>query len=188
MGVKQQMIDILRSEETARIRFTYRSSHASATINGGIFRRIASGLEDGDFHVVPGRHDENMITYSAWADPSANTEANTFYLGGNQRSSRDFNGLVVHEAVHAHFDRTRVEIPWADNECVAYIAQGYYLRNSGYPQSRMEAGEPYRVGFLIADTLANGVDASSMMADLRSNLLGDDRYQHYIRTMFRGNG
>ncbi len=52
----------------------------------------------------------------------------------------------------------------------------------------MEAGEPYRVGYLIADTIANGVDASSMIADLRSNLLTDTRYSHYIRATFQGDG
>lgn len=188
MGVKEQMIGILRSEETARIRFNYSSSTASAEINGGSFRRIARGLETGHFHVVPGRHEDNMVTYSAWADSSIDAEGNTFYLGNNDRSSRDFNALVVHEAVHAFFDLTRVEIPWADNETIAYVAQGYYLRNSGYPSSRMEAGEHYRVGYLIADTLAQGVDASSMMADLRSNILRDARYRHYIRATFHGDG
>jgi hypothetical protein len=190
MSVTDQMITILRSQETARINFSYSSTHASARINGGVFRRIARGLETGHFHVVPNRHEDNKVTYSAWADSSVSppTAANTFYLGRNDRSSRDFNALVVHEAVHAYFDLDRIEIPWADNETVAYIAQGYYLRNSGYPSSRMEVGEPYRVGYLIADTIAGGVDASSMMADLRSNLLSDTRYSHYIRATFHGDG
>jgi hypothetical protein len=190
MGVKEQMIGILRSQETARVNFNYSSSHASARITGGIFRRIARGLETGHFHVVPNRHSDNMVTYSAWADSSVSppTAANTFYLGRNDRASRDFNALVVHEAVHAYFDLDSIEIPWADNETIAYIAQGYYLRNSGYPMSRLELGQPYRVGYMIAETLANDVDASSMMADLRSNLLSDTRYSHYITATFQGDG
>jgi hypothetical protein len=188
MGVKDQMIKILRSSETSRIRFTYRTATAAATINADVFRRVATALANDDLHVVEGRHSTNMITYSAWADSSNGTAANTFYLGSNQRWSRDFNALVVHESVHAYFDLTRVSIPWADNEAAAYVAQGYYLRNSGFPESRMEPGEPYRVGFLIAGTIANRVDATSMMEDLRTNLLNDRRYSSYITTTFSGDG
>jgi hypothetical protein len=188
MGVKEQMIEVLRSSETSRIRFNYRTAEARATINGDSFRRIASGLQSGHFHVVEGRHEDNMITYSAWADPSNDTEANTFYLGNNQRWSRDFNALVVHESVHAFFDLTRTTIPWADNEAAAYIAQGYYLRNSGFPESRMDGGAHYRLGYLIAQFAARGEDFSSMIGGLRQNLLNDPDYSHYITTTFSGNG
>ena len=186
MGVKEQMIQILSSSETSRIAFRYRNGSTTLTINGGAFRRVAASLSSGHLHVVPGRHAENKITYSAWAD--GDDAANTFYLGNNPRWSRDFNALVVHESVHAHFDLDRVTIPWADNEAIAYIAQGYYLRNSGFPDSRIEFGEHYRTGYHIAGTLADGGDASSMIADLRENLKIDTRYQHYITATFRGNG
>jgi hypothetical protein len=186
MGVKEQMVAILRSEETARIRFAYASGQVSVNITAAIFRRVATALANDRLHVVEGRHDTNMITYSAWAD--GDDAANTFYLGRNQRWSRDFNALVVHESVHAYFDLTRTEIPWADNEAVAYIAQGFYLRNSGFPESRMEIGNHYRVGYLIAGTLAQGFDASTMIADLRSNLLADPNYSHYITATFHGDG
>ncbi len=188
MGAKEQMIAILRSGETSRVVFSYSSNGTTASINGETFRRIASGLESGHFHVVEGRFRENKLTYSAWADSSTGDAANTFYLGNNNRSSRDFNALVVHESVHAFFDLTSTTIPWVDNEAIAYIAQGFYLRNSGYPESRMEPGEPYRVGYLIAGTIANGVDASSMISDLRQNLLDDPRYAHYITATFPGDG
>ena len=160
----------------------------TVTISGNSFRRIASGLENGHFSVVEGRHSENMITYSAWADPSTNSAANTFYLGNNLRWSRDFNALVVHEAVHAHFDRTRATIPWADNEAAAYIAQGYYLRNSGFPDSRIDFGSPFRLGYLIAGTFAARGDTASMIGNLRQMLIDDPRYSHYISSTFTGDG
>jgi len=188
MGVKEQMIAILRNSGTARIRFRYSNGTVDVNINQDVFRRVASGLVSGHFRVVENRYPDNRLTYSAWSDPSTGDESNTFYLGRNNRSSRDFDALVVHEALHAYMDLVRISIPWVDNEAAAYIAQGFYLRNSGYPESRMEPGEPYRVGFLIAQTIANGVDASSMIADLRANLLADPRYRHYIRATFHGNG
>jgi hypothetical protein len=52
----------------------------------------------------------------------------------------------------------------------------------------MEPGEPYRVGYLVAGTIRNDVDATSMMDDLRNNLLSDSRYSHYITGTFHGNG
>jgi hypothetical protein len=188
MGAKEQMIGILRNTDTARIRFHYDSGQATVDINHGVFSRVATALANDNLHVVEGRYSENKLTYSAWADSTTGDAANTFYLGNNDRSSRDFDALVVHESIHAFFDLTRVTIPWADNEAIAYISQGYYLLNSGYPASRMEPGEPYRVGYLIAGTLRNGVDASSMIGDLRSNLIADTRYSHYINATFRGDG
>ena len=188
MGVKEQMIAILRNSDTARINFTYSNGTVSSRITGGAFRDVATGLSNGHFHVVEGRFAENKLVYSAWANPATGDAANTFYLGANNRSSRDFDALVVHEAVHAHFDRPGFSMPWVDNEAIAYIAQGFYLLNSGYPSSAMQYGEPYRVGYLIAGTIRNGVDASSMIEDLRSLLLTDSRYTHYITGTFHGDG
>jgi hypothetical protein len=186
MGAKEQMIAILRDPDTGRIRFNYRSSGATATINAESFTRIAAGLESGHFSVVEGRHAQNMITYSAWADGS--DAANTFYLGNNQRWSRDFNALVVHESVHAFFDLTSTSIPWLDNEAVAYIAQGYYLRNSGYPASRLEEDEPYELGYKVATEYAHGNDGATWITLLRDKLNTDARYSSYIHGSFTGDG
>lgn len=188
MSAKQQMIAILRNSDTARIRFHYRNGTVNVNVNAETFRRVASAVQSGRLNVVENRFPDNRMTYSAWADPSTNDAANTFYLGRNNRSSRDFDALVVHESIHAYMDIARISIPWDDNESIAYIAQGFYLRNSGYPESRMEYGQPFRVGNLIAQTISNGVDASSMIEDLRSNLLADQRYGHYIRSTFQGDG
>ncbi|MER3430492.1 MAG: hypothetical protein C4325_07770 [Blastocatellia bacterium] len=182
------MIGILRNSDTARIRFRYRSGSLDLSVNADVFRRVAALLESGYLNVVENRFPDNRMTYSAWSDSSTNDAANTFYLGRHNRSSRDFDALVVHESVHAYMDIARISIPWVDNEAIAYIAQGFYLKNSGYPSSRMEYGEPYRVGYLIAETISSGIDASDMIGDLRSNLLSDQRYTHYIRSTFRGDG
>jgi hypothetical protein len=186
MGVKEQMVAILQSEETARIRFEYASGQVKINITADAFRRVANALTKGRLNVVEGRHSRNTISYSALKD--GDDAANTFYLGNNNRSSRDFDALVVHESVHAFFDITRTEIPWADNEAIAYIAQGYYLRNSGFPESRMEMGNHYRLGHLIAGSFAEGTTAKNLVADLRSNLLKDPDYEHYIEKTFRGDG
>ena len=186
MGAKEQMVSILRDRDTARVRFTYSNAGRTATINSDSFGRVADDLEAGRLNVVEGRHSTNMITYSAWAEGS--NSANTFYLGNNMRWSRDFNALVVHESVHAFFDVTRTSLPWLDNETVAYIAQGYYLRNSGYPQSRLEEDEPYELGYRVARELAGGHSGSEWMTLLRDKLNNDSRYSSYIHGSFTGDG
>jgi hypothetical protein len=186
MGAKEQMISILRDNATSRIRIDYRSSGASAVINRDSFKRVADELASGNLHVVEGRHTQNKITYSSRSE--GNDAANTFYLGRNQRWSRDFNALVVHEAVHAFFDLNRTTIPWLDNETVAYIAHGFYLRNSGFPASRLEEDEPYEIGYRVAGELARGRSGSDWIFVLRSKLETDSRYSSYIHGSFTGNG
>ena len=186
MGAKEQMIQILRDPDAARISFTYRNGSVTATVNSTVLHRVADGLENDNLHVVEGRWSNNRITYSAWDEGS--NAANTFYLGDNPRWSRDFNALVVHESIHAFFDLTRTSIPWLDNETVAYLAQGYYLRNSGYPRSRLEEDEPYELGYRVASELAHGESGSAWLTLLRDKLNNDTRYSSYIHTGFRGDG
>jgi hypothetical protein len=189
MGVKEQMIAILRSGEASRIRFSFRGSAGSTvSVDGSTFRRVATALSDGDISVVEGRYTENRMAYSAWDDPAGDTAANTFYLGRHQRSSRDFNALVIHESVHASFDLTSSTIPWVDNEAAAYISQAYYLRNSGYRQDRIELGSLARVGsFVVGDMVAGG-DVTSLIDALRDSLRNDPRYHLYITGTFVGDG
>ena len=186
MGVKEQMISILRDRDTARINFTYNSGGRRAVINSSVFTRVANDLRSGHLNVVEGRFDSNKIVYSSWREGS--NAANTFYMGANPRWSRDFNALVVHESIHAYFDVTRTEMPWLHNEAIAYIAQGFYLRNSGYPHARMEEDEPYEVGWQAAMELARGSDGATWIQSLQQLLSTDSRYASYITQSYQGDG
>ncbi len=186
MGAKEQMIEILRDRDTARIRFEYRSDGKNATINQDCFTRVADNLQSGHLSVVEGRHRVNMVTYSSWA--YRDDAANTFYLGNNLRWSRDFNALIVHEAVHAYFDVTRTNMPWLHNETIAYIAQGYYLRNSGFPLARLEEDEPHELGYRAAREYASGSGNTEWIQSLQDKLRNDARYSSYIRNPYTGDG
>ena len=109
-------------------------------------------------------------------------------LEPNPRWSRDFNALVVHESIHAYFDVTRTEMPWLHNEAIADIAQGFYLRNSGYPHARMEEDEPYEVGWQAAMELARGSDGATWIQSLQQLLSTDSRYASYITQSYQGDG
>jgi len=191
MGVKEQMIAILRSDETARINFSFRgSSGATISVGGSSFRRVATALANGSINVVEGRFTTDIAMYSARADSSTNVAANTFYLGTNPRYSRLFNALIVHESVHASFDLTRTEIPWLDNEAAAYIAQAYYARNSGLPRTAFEYGSQAIIAYSIVQGMrANSTsDIDFFLSALRDSLDADPQYHSYIRGTFTGDG
>ncbi len=195
MGAKEHRLGILRNGDTARIRFSFNGAAVTAmslgtpiSIDGSTFRRVATALANNTLHVVENHFSENKMVYAAWDDDANGYEANTFYLGNTPRYSRDFNGLVVHESVHAFFDLTRFSVQWVDNEAAAYIAQAYYLRNSGYAQSRIPIGSPLRVASLFVGDMTAGGDASSLLDSIRDSLRSNPDYESYIGGSFTGDG
>jgi hypothetical protein len=191
MGVKEKMIEILRSDEASRINFSFRgSSGATISVSGSSFRRVATALANGSISVVEGHFTRDIAMYSARADAATNVAANTFYLGRNPRYSRLFNALIVHESVHASFDLTSTTIPWLDNEAAAYIAQAYYARNSGLPRTAFEYGSQAIIGYSVVQGMrANSTsDIDFFLSALRDSLNGDKQYHRYIRGTFTGDG
>jgi hypothetical protein len=191
MGVKEQMIRILRSGEAARINFSFTGS-GGGTISVGpeTFTRVARALETGTIAVVEGRFSGNIAMYSSKADAAAGFAANTFYLGNNQRYSRLFNALICHEAVHASFDLTRSSLPWIDNEAAAYIAQAYYARNSGLPRMAFEFGSESIHAYSVVENMRanNASDLSFFLGVLRDTLRSNPLYHGYINGDFSGDG
>lgn len=188
MGLRERVIGILRSGDTQRIRFSITGSGgAQISVDGSSFRRVAQAIEENRISVQSGGVADGWAKYSARQEGSS--AANTLYVGANNFSSRDFEGLIVHEAVHASFDLTSSTLPWIDNEVAAYIAQGYYLRNSGYSTDRMDhLGLPY-LGRMIVNEIRTGGDINGFwMEQLRASLLADPTYHGYIRGTFTGDG
>jgi hypothetical protein len=191
MGVKEQMIRILRSGEASRINFSFTGS-GGGTISVGptTFTRVATALQNGTIAVVEGRFSGNIAMYSSKADTAAGFAANTFYLGNNQRYSRLFNALICHEAVHASFDLTRSSIPWIDNEAAAYIAQAYYARNSGLPRMAFEFGSESILAYSVVENMRanNASDLAFFLGTLRDSLRSNPLYHGYINGDFSGDG
>jgi hypothetical protein len=188
MGIRERVIGILRSGDTQRIRFSINGSGGGQiSVDGSTFRRVAQAIEENRITVTAGGVADGWAKYSARAEGTS--AANTLYVGANNSSSRDFEGLIVHEAVHASFDLTSTRLPWIDNEVTAYIAQGYYLRNSGYGTDRMDhAALPY-LGRMIVNEIRTGGDVDGFwMEQLRASLLSDPVYHGYIRGTFTGDG
>ena len=182
MGLKEQMVQVLSDQQTRRIRFSLTgSTGTSISVDPSSFSRVADAINDESISVNEGG------VASGWAQ--YNSRNNTFNVSTGQEFSRAFNALLIHESVHASFDLTRSRLPWLDNEVAAYIAQGYYLRNSGFPRARLdELGQPY-LGVLIVDSVVRtGTPDSTLIQELQGTLLSSPQYHSYIRTDFTGDG
>lgn len=193
MGAKEHMIEILRSGETSRINFSFKGESTGGislgrtiSIDGSAFLSVATGLENDLLHVEEGEFDENKMVYAARDDKGF--FANTFYLGSTPRWSRDFNGLVVHESVHAYFDITSAFLKWVDNEAAAYIAQAYYLRNAGVSAARLIKDSELDIGTQIIGKMRSNIDATELIEKIRNSLLNNPDYKTYIGGNFKGDG
>ncbi len=193
MGIKEQMLGVLRGSEAQRIRFSFAGSTGiTIAVDGSSFRRVANAIEEDTIHIVEANVPAGRAKYSAWNNPAKDEAANTFYIGAGPRWSRAFDALLVHESVHASFDLTRASLPWLDNEIAAYIAQGYYLRNSGFNAARLDHiganAQPY-LGRQIVESIVNGEGVQGFWLDqLRGSLLSNERYHDYINGTFTGDG
>ena len=193
MGIREQMLQVLRSGETQRIRFNFTGTTGlTIAIDGSSFRRVAEAIEANTVHIIEAGVPAGRAKYSAYDQPDRGEAANTFYIGEGPRWSRAFDALLVHESVHASFDLSRSRLPWLDNEIAAYIAQGYYLRNSGFSRERLDHvganAQPY-LGMQIVASIVSGEGVQGFWFDqLRGSLLSNERYHSYIEGEFRGDG
>ena len=126
-GMADFIVNVLESSDTQRIHFTFvGKSGLKIPIDGGRFRRVARAIRGGTIKVA---YPVPTGPFSAFYD----AKSNTFSIAeGLPISSRMFNALIVHESLHAAFDLNKSVLTHFESEAVAYVAQGFYLRNSGY--------------------------------------------------------
>ena len=176
------MLQVLQDSQTRRIRYSLTgSTGTSISVDASSFRRVADAIRGETITVSEGG------VASGWAQYNART--NTFNVSTGQQFSRAYNALLIHESVHASFDLSRSSLPWLDNEVAAYIAQGFYLRNSGFPRARLdELGQPY-LGVLIVDSIIRtGSPDGTLIEELQGTLLSSPQYHSFIRGTFAGDG
>jgi hypothetical protein len=146
------MVRVLESSDAQRISFTFvGKSGLQIPIDGGRFSRVARAIRDGTIKVA---YPAPTGPYSAFYNAKSNTFAIT---EGAPISSRMFTALVVHESVHAAFDLNKSVLTVFESEAVAYVAQGFYLRNSGYSGKIAAATNedgPVYIGFQVAKTVS----------------------------------
>lgn len=182
MSLQRQMLQVLTDRQTSRIRFSFSGSTGlTIEVSPASFQRVADAIREETISVSEGGVPAGTAQYDA--------RGNIFRVARGQEWSRAYNALLVHEAVHASFDLTRSRLPWLDNETAAYVAQGYYLRNSGFPRARLdELGQPY-LGLLLVDSIVRtGSPDSTLIQEMHGTLLSSPQYHSYIRGEFRGDG
>ncbi len=182
MSLQSQMLQVLTDRQTSRISFSFSGSTGlNIEVKPSSFIRVADAIRSDRITVSEGGVPPGTAQYNA--------RSNVFRVARGQEWSRAYNALLVHEAVHEAFDLARSRLPWLDNETAAYIAQGYYLRNSGFHRSRLdELGQPY-LGVLLVDSIVrDGEPDSEIMQELQGTLLSSPQYHSYIRGEFQGDG
>src|SRR4051794_36030434 len=113
MGIREQLIRVLRSSDTQRIHFSFTGTTGiSIAVDGSTFRRVAQAIDENSVHVTEGGVAGGWAQYSARDNAARHAAANTFYIGAGENWSRAFDALLVHESVHASFDLTSSSLPW----------------------------------------------------------------------------
>lgn len=182
--MKQTLVNALRNHHTQKINFRYKSAGGVRYgIYASDFQMVATAVDDGRISVVEGGVAAGKAEYSL--RKNGNKDANTFYIGQNNAAPNVFKSLLVHEAIHAKFDLNMLQMPWLDNEAIAYIAQGFYILSAGEDGGLSE--QAY-LGLEVARELQKGISDSSWADLLRDSLLNDPLYKNYINGNFMGDG
>ncbi len=149
---------ILMSNEAAQINFVL----YSIPFCGIYFSEIASGLEV-DFFVT---EDKTLLARGVGGEYLCGT--NVFQIPP-RTNSREWNATIIHEAVHAWFDKSKISIPAYQEESIAYIAEAIYKRKTGFSRNRIKS--PIH---LKAWSVANSILRKQMPDNLELELLKID--------------
>jgi hypothetical protein len=196
MGLKEHILQVLKSNETRRINFSFTGDDNSTTvqIDYTAFQKVITAIEGGKITFG------DAATLPAGTDGGYSGNSDSFTIRPVMTWSRLFNALIVHESVHAYFDIISMRLLGIDSEAAGYIAQGYYLHNSGF--TRDIPDDLVSVGRRCINTRATGHINTNTLTELRSNIENDSRYTSILfknpsssdlfnasnRKYFQGNG
>lgn len=162
------ILAILENNDTQRINFTLVGKSGRAIpVSGARFRRVARAIRSGTINI-----DYPAPTGSPFK-AFYNVKTNTLSVTRDVPfSSRMFDALIVHEALHAAFDLNKSVMTVFESEAAAYIAQGAYLKNSGYGSkidgATSEDGPVY-IGYRLAQSATVDFD-DAWMKELETDL------------------
>lgn len=186
---KDDFIAILNHHFCREIHFVFNAtSNQRIEVNRTTFQRIIDQLQNNHISVTAVERNQ-PAGFGAMCDAAYNQFSNSFKVS-NIATVADpgFQGLVVHESVHASFDVTRSVIPQVDNEAAAHLAQAIFLRKLGYRAFHANF-QPLRVAMEISDSaIRSGHIPLALIDRLRDTLRSTFIYQNYINNTFEGNG
>lgn len=135
MSYKTHLINLLRSPTTQRIRYSFYAGlsltrgFTTMTIDKHAFAQVATALESGKITVEIASEFEGNV-YALY-----DFEDNIIWSSGAR--SRENDGAMLHECVHAWFDLNRKTVAVGINEAAAYITSSLYFRMTGIPRRRV---------------------------------------------------
>ncbi len=161
------------SREAANINFTA----FGVTIRGTVFADIAGDLH-GD------KATRSVVVNKDYNDGGAAyyRETNTLEVGLDAVNSRLWKGYIIHEAVHAWIDKSKLRPLMVDNEALAYIAQAIYYRRVGVSRSRFSTPS-YLSARNIGNYYINGqIPPDGLFTKLKTDILSSPTYSHLTLT------
>jgi hypothetical protein len=166
---------VLMSREAANINFTA----YGINIRGSIFPDIAS-----DF---TGDKPTRTLVVKEKFEPGVAAlyykDLNKMEVGLDAVNSRMWKGYVIHEAVHAWIDKSKLRPLRVENEATAYIAQAVYYRRVGMSRQRFSS-DLYLTARDIANVIIHGqTPPVSLLNKLKTVILADPTYGHLTATM-----
>lgn len=174
MSALSKVREVLLSREASKVNFTA----YSITISGTIFPIIANDMSG----VSPTRFVSVSSTFSNGAAALYHPDTNTIEVGEDPSNSRIWKGLVLHEAVHAWIDRSRLTPPAVNNEAVAYIAQAIYYRRVGLSRTRTPNPIYLAARDIGNSILANTTPSAAALTNLTTLILASATYSHLTAT------
>lgn len=166
---------VLMSREAANINFTA----FGINIRGTIFPDVANdftGDKPTRTLIVNEKFEEGVaaLYYKA---------TNTMEVGLDAVNSRMWKGYVIHEAVHAWIDKSKLRPLRVENEAIAYIAQAVYYRRVGMSRSRFSS-DIYLTARDIGNAIISGkTPAADLLNKLKNAILTNPTYGHLTATM-----
>jgi hypothetical protein len=160
---------VLLSREAANINFTA----FGVTIRGTIFADIAGDM-------VADKATRHVVVNKDYNDGGAAyfRDTNTMEVGLDAVNSRIWKGYVVHEAVHAWIDKSRLRPLMVDNEALAYIAQAIFYRRVGVRSSRFSTAS-YLSARSVGNFYINGqTPPDNLLTKLKTDILSSPTYGH----------
>ena len=164
---------VLLSREAANINFTA----FGITIRGTIFADLAedfNGENPTRKVIVNKEYDDGGAAYYR--------AKNTMEVGHDAVNSRIWKGEVIHEAVHAWIDKSKLRPLMVDNEAVAYIAQAIYYRRVGVARYRFTTPQ-FISARDVGNYFINGQKPpEALFTKLKTEILSRPAYSHLTMT------
>ena len=166
---------VLMSREAANINFTAFGINIRGTIFPGIAEDF-TGEKKTRTLVVREKFEEGVaaLYYKA---------TNTMEVGLDAVNSRMWKGYVIHEAVHAWIDKSKLRPLRVENEAIAYIAQAVYYRRVGMGRSRFSS-DIYLTARDIGNAIISGqTPPAALLTKLKNAILASPTYGHLTATL-----